>query len=142
MIARYMLELRPSAIPKAGQQAWGVNRDVFDVRMPSLQITPTSLSGAPLKPTLTVLTVSEHKALAAAQFEIATRFPASMDMQLCGDAVTQLASSWRADIAAHGFAILASDNGARLRGTIGVLRERVASPAGYSVVDYQITTSR
>jgi hypothetical protein len=142
VINRATLDLQPSAIPKAGQQAWGVNREVFDVRMPSSQFAPASFSGAPSKPTMTVLTVSEHKALAAAQFEIATRFAASMDMQLCGNAVTQLVSTWRADLAARGLAILASDNGVRLHGTIGALREPVAIPAGYSVVDYQLTTSR
>jgi hypothetical protein len=116
----------------------GVNRDVFDVRVPSPNIAPTSLSGASLKPTMTVLTESEHRALAAAQFEIVMRFTASMDMQLCGNAVTQLVSTWRADVAARGLAILANDNGFRMDGAILALRKRPQVPEGFAISDYRI----
>jgi hypothetical protein len=62
-----------------------------------------------------------------------------MDMQLCGNAVTQLVSTWRADVAARGFAILASDNGVRLDGTILALRERPQAPEGFAISDYRIS---
>ncbi|MGL5002976.1 MAG: hypothetical protein ACRDAM_08550 [Casimicrobium sp.] len=136
----YAPALRPTTIPIAGQAAWGVTGAVHDVALPiaSVAAAPSLTTARKDEGARSTLTVSKWSPLARAQHAIASRLPASMDMNVCGNSVRQLVASWNVGLTANGFAVLATDAGVRLDGGLTPLRQRPQISSRAMIADYRV----
>jgi hypothetical protein len=131
-------------VPPLGQSEWRAPSAVYDVKSANLdrfQLAPTtSQAQAPVR--AVVLTTTRWPALANAQHTIASRLPISMDMSVCGSSVQTLIRNWDLALTQEHFAMLASDHGVRLEGTLLPLEKAVKIDRSRSVLDYRTVVKR